>query len=328
MSESEISIITVPEEDSNAKPESNPIPTLNVQLPETTEKVVTESDVAVTLQPEEIKIPENQDLNVSSEEPLISSTVSENIQESKPLDKNLAVVIPSDSDPLSSELEQFADEGLAQLVNRYLEDGEIDNEELVDLVQFTIELVEKKRTLSGTEKKNVVLLILRKFLESRVNNWSQLEKLLSSAIDFSVDVAKNGINKLKITSATVEESKTAFNLIYSSTMSQIAQKYPEADDIVNNLFDIAKYILEMIEGQTSLKESEKKVLIKKVLLRTIDSLQSKLSEQQKEDILSQVDPTVSLIMIGLRAQQGQIAVNVQEAMTLFQCLFRCFRKKK
>ena len=326
-------IISVPEDNLNNEPAAENLPAEPIAVTQPAEPVaVTQpaEPVAETQPTENAEtIQDSQSTKESSEnEKLISENVTEAVEGAGVVDHKLTVVIPSDSDPISKELEQIADEGLAQMVERYLDDGEIDNEELVDLVQYSMELVEKKRNLSGAEKKNVVLVILRKFLESRVNNWEQLEKLLSSTIDFSVSVAKNGINKVKITSATIVESKTAFNLIYSSTMSQIAQKYPEADDIVNNLFDIAKHILELIEGQTNLKESEKKVLIKKILLRTVDSLKSKLSESQQQDIATQIDSTVALIMIGVRAQKGEMAINIQEVMTIGKCLFGCFRKKK
>ena len=63
--------------------------------------------------------------------------------------------------------------------------------------------------------------ILKSFMESRVNNWLELEKLISKAIDFASNVSKNGINKVVISSITISDTKAVFNLIYSSTMTKI-----------------------------------------------------------------------------------------------------------
>ena len=233
--------------------------------------------------------------------------------------------------PLGEELDKIVDNGLAKMVSRYLEDDVIDNDEMLDLVQYAMELAEGERNLTGTEKKQVALTILRKFVKNRVNNWNELETLLSKTIDFAVDVSRNGINKVKLTSNTIKETKTAFNLIYSSTMSQINSKYPLADDIINNFFDIAKHILELMEGQTSLSNNEKKVLLKKVLNTVIEALSTKITAPQKDLLKTQIEPTVSMIMIGLRAKEGEIAINPQEVMTLMGCLFgwmrRCFKKR-
>ena len=159
----------------------------------------------------------------------------------------------------------YETEALGTMVERFLDDGVIDSDEIIELVQFAMEAVEKKTELSGAEKKKTAMAILKSFMESRVNNWLELEKLISKAIDFGTDVSKNGISKVVISSITVTDTKSAFNLIYSSTMSKINEKYPLADDIINNLFDITQYILELIEGQTQMKENEKKILLKKIL---------------------------------------------------------------
>ena len=65
------------------------------------------------------------------------------------------------------DFEKITQEGLDVLVARYLEDGVIDNEELVDLVKTTLEIVEKKKEVSGPEKKRLSLLILRKFIQDK-----------------------------------------------------------------------------------------------------------------------------------------------------------------
>lgn len=232
----------------------------------------------------------------------------------------------------SKDLDKMVDEGLAEMVSRFLEDDEIDNDEMVELVAYAMEIVGKQKTLRGGEKKRVAMVILKKFMEKRVKDWDSLEKLISKAIDLGVSVSRNGINKIKITSVTIKESKTAFNLIYSSAMSNINSKYPEADDIINNLFDIATHILQIMEGQTQLKDNEKRVILRKVMRKVLNSLDSKLSVKQKEIAMTQVEPTVSMVMIALRAQNGQLSVDPVEVVTLINCLFgwvnRCFGKKR
>jgi hypothetical protein len=173
--------------------------------------------------------------------------------------------------------------------------------------------------------------ILKSFMESRVNNWLELEKLISKAIDFGTDVSKHGINKVIISSITITDTKAAFNLIYSSTMSKINEKYPLADDIINNLFDIAQYVLELIEGQTQMKENEKKILLKKILNHVIQTASVSFTDDQKALLKSNIDSTVSLITIGWRSiESGKLNIRPEEVISIFSCCFqwvsKCFKK--
>jgi hypothetical protein len=225
----------------------------------------------------------------------------------------------------------YENECLATMVERFLDDGVIDSDEIIELVQFAMEAVEKKTELSGAEKKKTAMAILKNFMESRVNNWLELEKLISKAIDFGTDVSKNGINKVVISSITITDTKAAFNLIYSSTMSEINKKYPLTDDIINNLFDIAKYILELIEGQTQLKENEKKILLKKILNHIVQTASVSFTNEQKEMLKSNIDSTVALITIGWRSiESGKMNIRPEEVISIFSCCFqwvsKCFKK--
>jgi len=226
----------------------------------------------------------------------------------------------------------YETEALGTMVERFLDDGVIDSDEIIELVQFAMEAMEKKTELSGAEKKKTAMAILKSFMESRVNNWLELEKLISKAIDFGVDISKNGINKVVISSITVTDTKSAFNLIYSSTMSNINEKYPLADDIINNLFDIAQYVLELIEGQTQMKENEKKILLKKILNHVVQTASVGFTDEQKTLLKSNIDSTVSLIAIGWRSiESGKINVHPEEVISIFSCCFqwisKCFNKK-
>jgi hypothetical protein len=225
----------------------------------------------------------------------------------------------------------YETEALGTMVERFLDDGVIDSDEIIELVQFAMEAVEKKTELSGAEKKKTAMAILKSFMESRVNNWLELEKLISKAIDFGTNVSKNGISKVVISSITVTDTKAAFNLIYSSTMSKINDKYPLADDIINNLFDIAQYILELIEGQTQMKENQKKILLKKILNHVVQTASVSFTDDQKSLLKSNIDSTVSLITIGWRSiESGKLNIRPEEVISIFSCCFqwvsKCFRK--
>jgi hypothetical protein len=226
----------------------------------------------------------------------------------------------------------YETEALGTMVERFLDDGVIDSDEIIELVQFAMEAVEKKTELSGAEKKKTAMAILKSFMESRVNNWLELEKLISKAIDFGTNVSKNGISKVVISSITVTDTKAAFNLIYSSTMSKINDKYPLADDIINNLFDIAQYILELIEGQTQMKENQKKILLKKILNHVVQTASVSFTDDQKSLLKSNIDSTVSLITIGWRSiESGKLNIRPEEVISVFSCCFqwvsKCFKKK-
>lgn len=225
----------------------------------------------------------------------------------------------------------YETEVIETMIERFLDDGVIDSDEIIELVQFTMEAMEKKTELSGAEKKKTAMVILKSFMESRVNNWLELEKLISKAIDFGTDVSKNGIRKVVISSITVTDTKSAFNLIYSSTMSKINEKYPLADDIINNLFDIAQYTLELIEGQTQMKENEKKIILKKILNHIVQTASVGFTNEQKTLLKSNIDSTVSLITIGWRSiESGKLNIQPEEVISIFSCCFqwisKCFKK--
>lgn len=227
----------------------------------------------------------------------------------------------------SPNYEQISKEGLDKLIDKYYSDGVIDKDELIDIVQHVIENVEKNKDLNGADKKKVALNILRQFLENKVNNYDNLEILLDKSIDYAVNVSKNGFEKIKFSSGLLTDTKTAFNFIYANALSKINEKYPQADDIINHIFDIAIYVMSLLEGQTSLNENEKKVLLKKILIKLINDLESKLSAEQSQLLLSQVDHIVIVIQIGLRASEGLIKINMKQVSGFCSKIFCCCSKK-
>lgn len=214
------------------------------------------------------------------------------------------------------------------IVEKFLDDGVIDNNELTEIIKVVIELVEEKKTLSGTEKKNLALSILRQFLESKISKYDEIEKQISKSIDFAVKVSKDGFGEIKIMSSIISDIKTGFNFIYSSVMSKINDKYPETDDIINNLFDIIIHVMRLIEGQTSMNENEKVILLKKIVLKIISSLveSTKLTNEQGLLLNSQVESTIAIAQVSLRAKNGDLHINPREVVSIFECIFAWFRK--
>ena len=92
---------------------------------------------------------------------------------------------------------------LDTIIEKFLDDGVIDNNELTEIIKVVIELVEEKTTLSGIEKKNLSLSILRQFLESKMKNYDEIEKQISKSIDFTIKVSKEGFGEIKIMSSTI-----------------------------------------------------------------------------------------------------------------------------
>jgi hypothetical protein len=217
---------------------------------------------------------------------------------------------------------------LDALIERFLDDGVIDNNELTEIIRVVIELVEGKVGLSGTQKKNLALSILRQFLETKIPNYNQIETQISKSIDFTIKVSKEGFGEIKIMSSTISDIKTGFNFIYSSTMSKIEEKYPLADDIINNLFDIIIHIMRLIEGQTKMNDNEKVILLKKIVLKVISSLveSTKLSKENGDFLNAQVDSTIAIAQVSLRAKNGELQINPQEVASIFECIFAWFRR--
>ena len=217
---------------------------------------------------------------------------------------------------------------LDTLIERFLDDGVIDNNELTEIIRVVIELVEGRVGLSGTQKKSLALSILRQFLESKIPNYTQLETQISKSIDFTIKVSKEGFGEIKIMSSTISDIKTGFNFIYSSTMSKIEEKYPLTDDIINNLFDIVIHIMRLIEGQTNMNDNEKVILLKKIILKVISSLveSTKLSKENGDFLNIQVDSTIAIAQVSLRAKNGELQINPREVASIFECIFAWFRR--
>ena len=217
---------------------------------------------------------------------------------------------------------------LDALIERFLDDGVIDNNELTEIIRVVIELVEGKVGLSGTQKKSLALSILRQFLETKIPNYNQIETQISKSIDFTIKVSKEGFGEIKIMSSTITDIKTGFNFIYSSTMSKIEEKYPLADDIINNLFDIIIHIMRLIEGQTTMNDNEKVILLKKIVLKVISSLveSTKLSKENGDFLNAQVDSTIAIAQVSLRAKNGELHINPREVVSIFECIFAWFRR--
>lgn len=230
--------------------------------------------------------------------------------------------------PVKDVLEEESKKCLDTLIERFLDDGVIDNNELTEIIRVVIELVEGKVGLSGTQKKSLALSILRQFLESKIPNYNQVETQISKSIDFAIKVSKEGFGEIKIMSSTISDIKTGFNFIYSSTMSKIEEKYPLADDIINNLFDIVIHIMRLIEGQTNMNDNEKVILLKKIIMKVISSLveSTKLSKENGDFLNAQVDSTIAIAQVSLRAKNGELHINPREVVSIFECIFAWFRK--
>ncbi len=236
-------------------------------------------------------------------------------------------IVPSESSD-THHISEESKKGLDILIEHFLDDGVIDNNELTEIIRVVIELVEGKVGLSGTQKKSLALSILRQFLKHKMSNYNQIEIQISKSIDFAIKVSKEGFGEIKIMSSTISDIKTGFNLIYSSTMSNIEEKYPFADDIINNLFDIIIYIMRLIEGQTTMNDNEKMILLKKIILKVISSLveSTKLSKENGDFLNVQVDSTIAIAQVSLRAKNGQLQINPQEVVSIFECIFAWFRR--
>lgn len=309
-------------------------PTIPEVLPENVQPIV-ETDNSITTVPVQDEFTTNTSPEVPKPEEVSVEVKPEPAVEAKPVEakpEESKEILNTPSASPSVNIEQISKESLDILITKYLDDGVIDNEELIDIVQTAMEIAEKKREIKGEEKKNLVLLMLKEFMQNRVNDYEKLEPLIIKAIDLAISVSKTGLEKIKLSSDSITESKAAFNLIYQTTLSKIEDKYPLADDIINNLFDIALFIVQLLEGQTNLKENEKRILLKKILIKVIDSLDSKLTNDQKILIKSQIEPTISLVQIGIRASQGEIQINPQEVVSIFSCICawftKCCSKKK
>ena len=230
--------------------------------------------------------------------------------------------------PEKDVIEEESKKCLDILIERFLDDGVIDNNELTEIIRVVIELVEGKVGLSGTQKKSLALSILRQFLESKIPNYTQVETQISKSIDFAIKVSKEGFGEIKIMSSTISDIKTGFNFIYSSTMSKIEEKYPLADDIINNLFDIVIHVMRLIEGQTTMNDNEKVILLKKIIVKVISSLveSTKLSKENGDFLNAQVDSTIAIAQVSLRAKNGELHINPREVVSIFECILAWFRK--
>ena len=277
----------------------------------------------------ELDIPHNEKEIVDITESIVEivSSVSISVETT---DVHNVPQLSESSEKVDTQLipEEESKKCLDALIERFLDDGVIDNNELTEIIRVVIELVEGKVGLSGTQKKNLALSILRQVLETKIPNYNQIETQISKSIDFTIKVSKEGFGEIKIMSSTITDIKTGFNFIYSSTMSKIEEKYPLADDIINNLFDIVIHIMRLIEGQTTMNDNEKVILLKKIIVKVISSLveSTKLSKENGDFLNVQVDSTIAIAQVSLRAKNGELQINPQEVVSIFECIFAWFRR--
>ena len=86
--------------------------------------------------------------------------------------------------------------------------------------------------------------------------------------------------------------------------------------------------MRLIEGQTSMNENEKAILLKKIVLKIISSLveSTKLTKEHGDFLNTQVDSTIAIAQVGIRAKNGELRINIREVVSIFECIFAWFRK--
>ena len=201
--------------------------------------------------------------------------------------------------PEKDVIEEESKKCLDTLIEKFFDDGVIDNNELTEIIRVVIELVEVKIGLSGSQKKNLALSILRQFLESKMSKYDEVEKQISKSIDFAVKVSKEGFGEIKIMSSTISDLKTGFNFIFSSTMSKIEEKYPKDKETEGEVVRLANFgalvkletgvegliHISKLAGGVSLKEGEKV----QVYIESIDVAKRKISlgivETNKKNVI-------------------------------------------
>ena len=131
------------------------------------------------------------------EEQLSKTEIELMMQHNEKESIDIIVIVPSESSettgvhntPQPSEnlekvdtqpiIEKESKKCLDTLIERFLDDGVVDNNELTEIIRVVIELVEGKTDLSGTQKKSLALSILRQFLESKMTNYNEIETQIS-----------------------------------------------------------------------------------------------------------------------------------------------------
>ena len=86
--------------------------------------------------------------------------------------------------------------------------------------------------------------------------------------------------------------------------------------------------MRLIEGQTTMNDNEKVILLKKIVLKVISSLveSTKLSKENGDFLNAQVDSTIAIAQVSLRAKNGELHINPREVVSIFECIFAWFRR--
>ena len=241
------------------------------------------------------------------------------------VENNVSIICLEDK---SKIYEGLVTEGLEYIKKDYSLDLKINEGDIVGLITKLMSFMGTKKTLEGGEKKQVVLMVIKLFFEKSGLELSKYQSLIEKSIDFAVKLSKEKTIKIK-KDKVVDDIKKTFNDVYGLLCSEIESKYPQADDVINNIFDICNFVVKNLDRYKNLSSTQKKSLFKNILLKLVDTADKvipAITDEQIKLLRENIDGVSEIGLIAVNVSNGKLTIEPEQVNSLINCILRCFRK--
>ena len=217
---------------------------------------------------------------------------------------------------------------------------EFDNTNVVILVTKVMTITGKVSTLTGMEKKNLVLSICERILDEDTSIDKEDQKFihltLHSLVDLMVDVSKG---KLKLNNKLSKKKKAVaprlppgqiIDSVIDKLKTIIKNRKYSCQEIIVNLSIITGMVMTIIEQYPYLSGIEKKNIVIQVLKRLIKKELPKIvnvSDENQVMINLALETLPNIIDTLIGVSSGKVKVNEQTVATGCLALFSCLKNR-
>jgi len=155
------------------------------------------------------------------------------------------------------------------------------------------------------------------------------EDLFDKTIDLIESINKNGVNKIKINKKTLKQSKDIFETAYPIFCKEVEKRYPKVDNIIVNILDMSIIIAPILNNFKNVSGAEKKILMKKILMKFINDLHiyySDATDELKNQLRQSINGSMAFGDIIVGAINGQVSIEPAQVSGIIACLLGCFKK--
>ena len=196
---------------------------------------------------------------------------------------------------------------------------------LSQVIKFSLTYIHKKN-LDVQEKKHIVKTAVLTFF-NKIGKPIP-DSLFENSLNLIENIRKNGINKIKIDKKTIKNTKDIFETVYPIFCKEVEKRYPKTDDIIINILELSTIIAPLLNNFKGISGSDKKLILKKILLKFVNDLNIYYKDATPELKLKLKDTIngsmiFSDVIIG--AINGQVSIEPEQITGIISCLLSCFK---